>query len=739
MPYYLEIQSGVKAAKGATSGEGAKEAFRLRSFSGHEELSRLFSFTLELESPRHDIGPDEIVGMPVSFSVAASAGKRRYFHGLVSRFSAGSGETGYRRYTAEVVPWLWFLTRTSDCRVFANKKIPEILETLFHEAKVVHDFTLNLQGSYEKWDYCVQYRETDFNFVSRLMEQEGIYYYFVHSEEGHKLILADSPAGLQDLKEPTVNYAYSLAGGPAGDDVVSWTHQYQFIPGKYTQSDYNFDTHPSRSEQTPAKHLLTEVTMNTEKKPPTIEPQTYEMFDYPAEYEEKGPGKTDTQHGMEEEEVAYSVVSGVSYNEFFSPGDRFTLQKHPSGPENAQYALTSVQHSAADSVQGESGSQDYQNSFSCIPAKVPFRPARITRKPAINGVQTAVVVGPPGSEIHTDKYGRVQVQFFWDRYNARLQGGGDAKKKAEPVWIRVGQIIAGKQWGAMFIPRVGQEVIVTFEEGDPDRPLITGGLYNAEQMPPYNPEQHATRSYIKTNSSTGGDGYNELRFEDKKGKEQIFIHAQHDMDVRVRNDSRERVIVNRHLVVGYEKDGSKGGDQFEMVYRDKHLKIHRNQSEQIGGNMELLVGGIDGGEGNQDVVLKGTKKELIEKESHVHVKGKRSEKVDADQSLTVGSNQQEKVGMNHALEAGQEIHLKAGMKVIIEAGMQLTMKVGGNFVDIGPAGVTIVGTLVNINSGGAAGQGSGAKPEAPQDAKEAQPTEATKADRDKTGQKSTPF
>jgi type VI secretion system secreted protein VgrG len=732
MPYYLEIHSGV------SDGEG--EAFRLRSFSGHEELSRLFSFTLELESSRRDIGPEEIVGKPVSFSVVASEGQRRQFHGLVCRFSAGTGETGNRRYTAEVVPWLWFLTRTSDCRVFAKKKVPEILKAVFNEAGVQADFDdSKLQASYEEWDYCVQYRETDFNFVSRLMEQEGIYYYFVHTEDSHTLVLADSPSGMYDLDNPQVNYEYSSASGPQNDDVVSWSHQYQFIPGKYAHSDYNFDTHPPRSEPTPANLLLTEVQMNTQGKPETIDPQTYEMFDYPAEYEKKGPGKRDTQNCMEEEEAVYDVVSGSSYNEYFSPGARFTLQKHPSDAENAQYALTSVQHSAADAVQGQTGGQAYQNSFNCIPADIPFRPARVTRKPAINGVQTAVVVGPPGSEINTDKYGRVQVQFFWDRYNVRLQAGGDAQKKAEPVWIRVGQIIAGKQWGAMFIPRVGQEVMVTFEEGDPDRPLIAGVLYNAEQMPAYNPEQHATRSYIKTNSSLGGDGYNELRFEDKKGKEQIFIHAQRDMDLRVRNDSRERVVANRHLVVGYEKDGSKGGDQLDMVYRDKHLKIHRNQSEHIGGNMELLVGGIDGGEGNQDIVLKGTKKELVEKECHVHVKGKRSEKVDTDQSLTVGNNQQEKVGMKHALEAGQEIHLKSGMKVVVEAGLQLTLKVGGNFVDIGPAGVTIVGTLVNINSGGAAGAGSGSSPEAPQDAKEAKPTEAAKADRDKSGQKSTPF
>jgi type VI secretion system secreted protein VgrG len=264
-------------------------------------------------------------------------------------------------------------------------------------------------------------------------------------------------------------------------------------------------------------------------------------------------------------------------------------------------------------------------------------------------------------------------------------------------------------------------------------------VYNKEQPPPYDLPAEKTKSYIKTNSSPGGDGYNELRFEDKKGGEQIFIHAQRDMDTRVLRNSQERVIANRHLIVGWEKDGKKGGDQKEMVYQDKHLKVHRNQVEHIGGDMQLLIGGVDSGVGNQDIVLKGTKKELIEMDNHVHVKGKRSEKVDVDQSLTVGNNQQEKVGMKHALEAGQEIHLKSGMKLIIEAGMQLSLKGPGGFVDIGPAGVTIQGTLVNINSGGSAGSGGGSSPAEPQDAKEAKPAEPLRADKHKSGQKSTPF
>jgi type VI secretion system secreted protein VgrG len=291
----------------------------------------------------------------------------------------------------------------------------------------------------------------------------------------------------------------------------------------------------------------------------------------------------------------------------------------------------------------------------------------------------------------------------------------------------------------MFIPRIGQEVVVSYLEGDPDRPLITGVVYNAEQMPPYKLPDEKTKSYIKTNSTKGGDGYNELRFEDKKDSEQIFIHGQKDMDVRVIHDSRENIGHDRHQIIGEEKNGSKVGDQLEMIFRDKHLKVNRNRIEHIGGNMQLRVGGIDGGEGNQDIVIDGTKKELVGKERHLHVKTDRKVKIGGGDSLTVGGDLHEKVGMNYAHESGMAVHVKSGMTMVLEAGLQLSLKVGGNFIDISPAGIAIQGTLVLINSGGAAGSGSGASPQEPTDPKQANPTAPTPSDDSTTGQKSTPF
>lgn len=715
-------------------------AFRLASFSGQESLSRLFQFSLEVLSDRDGIEADEIVGKAVSFSFQDAKNEPRFFHGYVSRLSMGHAEEGFRHYRMEVVPWLWFLTRTSDCRIFAGKKVPDIVQTIFDEMDggIQHPVEVKLAGSYRTWEYCVQYRETDFNFVSRLLEQEGVFYYFKHEKGKHTLVLCDRPSHFADIGAK-LKYEYSYSGEPKLQSVTSWSREFQFVPGAYAQTDYNYETHPARSEKTPAKLLLAQQPAEGDAKK-LADPEKYEIYDFPGEYDDKGVGDQVTEHCEDEEEAAFDTASGSSLFENLGAGVKFKLIEHPVGRENAEYAVTSIQHSAADSPFDEGLGETYNNRFTCIPSGVSFRPARITPKPAIHGVQTAVVVGPPGSEINTDEYGRVQVQFFWDRYGTRLQGGGDPEKQAEPIWIRVGQVMAGKNWGAMFIPRVGQEVIVIFLEGDPDRPIIAGMVYNADQMPPYELPANKTKTYFKSNSTEGGEGYNELQFDDAAGQEMIYMHAQRNMDVRVRNDSLNRTYGNRHQIIGWEKDGGKGGDQREKVYKDKHVTVDNDLIEHIGGNMKLLIGGIDG-DGNQDIVVKNDKKELIENDSHVHVKSNRNEKVDMDQSLSVGMNQQEKVGLKHALDAGQEIHLKAGMNVVIEAGMQLTIKGPGGFITIDPSGVTVQGTMVRINSGGAAGTGSGSSPKDAEDAEEAQPTKPDMAHQDdpKSGEKSTPF
>jgi type VI secretion system secreted protein VgrG len=364
---------------------------------------------------------------------------------------------------------------------------------------------------------------------------------------------------------------------------------------------------------------------------------------------------------------------------------------------------------------------------------VQFRPARQTSNPFLASIQTAVVVGPAGEEIYTDEYGRVKVQFHWDREGKRDQNTS--------CWIRCQQNVAGKSWGFMALPRVGQEVVVDFIEGDPDRPLITGCVYNGEQMPHYKLPDEKSKTYIKTNSTKGGEGHNELMFEDKAKEERVYIHAQKDMDVRVLNDSKERIFGNRHQIIGWEKDGKKGGDQRELIYEDKHLNVKRHQFDHIEGNLQMLVGEGDAKEGgNLDLVIEKQKSEHVKGDSHLIVNGKYNQKIDGGLSATIGGDLHAKVSGNIAQEAGAmgEIHLKAGMKIIIEAGMQLSLVGPGGFIDIGPSGVTIQGIMVNINSGGSKGSGKGCKPEKAKEAKKAAPAKPEIAHNSTSGSKSSP-
>src|SRR5664279_4354417 len=638
-----------------------KDVLLLQGFSGHEGISRLFSFHLDLLSLKDSISFRDIVGQNVTIEIRLANNGLRYLNGFVSRFAQSGSEERFTHYQMEVVPWLWFLTRNADCRIFQNQSIPYIIQEVFKD-RGFQDFKPSLTGTYEPREYCVQYRETDFNFVSRLMEQYGIFYFFQHENGKHTLVLADSPGAYQPCPgQPSARYALVAGGLDAEDTVTAWQMEQELRTGKYSLTDYNFET-PSTSllsgEPTVAK-----VGKNGD----------YEIYDYPGEYLKHSQGDSLTKIRMQEEEAGHLVVSGSGVCRAFTSGYKFDLKDHYRADMNDSYLLTEVQHVASvgssyTSAEGGSG-EHYSNHFTCIPSSVPFRPARITPKPFVQGPQTALVVGKSGEEIWVDKYGRVKVQFYWDR-----QGKKDENSSC---WIRVSQNWAGKNWGAMWIPRMGQEVIVDFLEGDPDRPLITGRVYNAEQIVPYPLPDNQTVSTLKSRSSKGGASanYNEIRFEDKKGSEQIFVNAEKDMDQRVENDSREYVKNDRHLIVH--------ANQHELVDADKHGHVKGKHFEAIDGDMSLKVGG--------DV----------------------KEKVSGNASLQVGQSMNEKVGQTWAKEAGQTVHIKAGMTLILEAGMQLSLKGPGGFVDIGPAGVTIQGTMVLINSGGAAGSAPDASPQDP--------------------------
>ena len=628
---------------------GTKAETAVVEFTAKERISSPFEVNVSLAS-EEEIEFDNVVGKEAVLTILGEEAER-YLHGIVNWFKRAGSKGRFFLYQARVVPSLWLLSLERDCRIFQNKDVQEIAKQVFKDAGIPSDrFAFRLQSSPPVREYCVQYRETDLNFISRLLEEEGFFYFFEHAKDKHLLVFADSPVAYLPIPGEA-GITYNVSGGmvPGEEYVNGLAVTRGVFSGKMTQRDFNFEK--------PALDLTAQEQEKIYQK--------LEVYDYPGGYLDQGRGKRLSQVRLQEMTTFQEKAEGQSVCPRFTSGFTFKLTDHERENFNREYLLVEVLHTGTQpqvlEERAETKGSQYANDFLAIPSAVNFRPERKTPRPVVEGIQTAMVVGPKGEEIYTDKYGRVKVQFHWDR-----EGKRDEKSSC---WIRVGSLFAGGQYGIIFTPRIGQEVIVDFLEGDPDQPIITGRVYNAENMPPYNLPNEKTKSAIKSNSSLGGDGFNEIRFEDNKGKEQIFIHAEKDVDFRVKNDRREWVGNDRHLIVTRDK--------LEKIERDLHAKIERDELIEIARDHNLKIGG----------------KEAIE--------------VGTSHSLKVGTDLLESVGAKHAEQVGQELHLKSGMKVVIEAGVQLTIKGPGGFVDIGPSGVTIQGTLVNINSGGSAGSGSG--------------------------------
>lgn len=668
---------------------GCPEKLLVIRFAGHEAISSQFEFQLEVacEDPAIDFA--SVMGKPAVLSLM-SEGQPRFIHGIVSRFEQVNNLPRNAIYQVTVVPQIWKLKHRHDNRIFQEETTEQIITKVLKKAGIPSDrFKFALTGSYEPRNYCVQYRESDWGFISRLLEEDGIFYFFEHSADKHVLVMGDSATACKPIpaskRGETVPFRRGTGAVVTEDHVQRFRFSEEIQPGQVMLRDFNFK----------------KPTLSTEGKFQAEKDSDLVVYDYPGEYQVPGrgstaKGETIAQIRLEEWQTVRKAGYGESDCERLTPGFMFTLADHTRGDFNTRYLITSVGHQGYQPqvLDEESGGGDfsYSNHFSCIQAKTPFRPLRVTPKPIVRGVQTAIVVGPKNEEIHTDEHGRVKVQFHWDREGK--------KDENSSCWIRVSHSWAGQHWGAIYIPRIGHEVIVDFIEGDPDRPLITGRVYNGDNPPPYKLPDQKTKSTLKSNSSKGGDGYNEIRFEDRKKSEQIFVHGERNMDVHVKNDSFENILHDRHQTIGSEGKNGKAGDQNEMVYRDKNLKVHRNSQDHIGGDWKLLVGGIDG-PGNVDIVVKATRKELI----------------GAD--LTV------RVVDTHALYAGNEIYLVSD-KIVVQAMKGLTVQGPGGFITINDTGIYINGKVVMINSGGAPLEGTASKLE--KDAVEAQPTTPTPAD-----------
>lgn len=551
----------------------------LRRLSVEEHISALFRIDLDVNTEEDDyLESAKLLGEPVTVSVAAESSEvRRYFHGIISRIGRDpSAHRGFGSYHMEVVPSLWLLTRNSNCRIFQDTKVTDILSAVLDE----YDFSYRLNTiSFDPvLEYCVQYRESDFAFISRLAAKYGIYYYFEHSQSAHEVIFSADQRGFADCDEKEAIYSPKRPDGPI---VRSWSSDYNLRTGTWVQRDFNFET--------PGETL--ETSTPTKLAPSVFGDQ--EFYDYPGGYQTMSDGRSLTDSRMEEEETGYLSYAGAGQCASFSAGHVFKFEDDPFG-KSTEYVLTRVQHGASDEthLSGTSERPHYANNFGCMP-KDTYRPKRRAPRPTVYGPHTAIVDAAE-NQVECDKYGRVKVMFHWDR------------DSSSSCWIRVAQDWAGKKFGSFFWPRGGMEVVVDFLEGDMDRPLITGCVYNKDYMPPYALPGNKTRSGIKTRSSPGTSegNYNEVRFEDKSGSEEIFVHAQKDMNREVENDDSLEVKNAQKIEITANRDLTvKQGNQTTKISSGK-------STTEAAQSIELKVGGNSIKIDQSGITIKGIKVEI---------------------------------------------------------------------------------------------------------------------------------
>ncbi|MCH7418992.1 type VI secretion system tip protein VgrG [Pseudomonas mosselii] len=554
----------------------------LAEMGGSEELGRLFDFELQLTSDDPAIDLNQLLGKPMSLSVQQSVGSSRHFHGIVARCSQSVDQGQFASYRVTLRPWLWLLTRTSDCRIFQHLSAPQIIKQVFRDLGF-SDFEDLLSRNYREREYCVQYRETSFDFVSRLMEEEGIYYFFRHEQERHVLVLADAYGAHQ--KAPgyeTVPYYPPDGQHRERDHINDWHLAQEVQPGSLELNDYDF--------QRPSARIDVRSAM-----PRPHQAGDYPLYDYPGAYEQTQDGEHYARTRLESLQSLHERIELRGNARGLGSGHLFSLSNFSRQDQNREYLIVAARyyvHQERLESSGGSGAAQFESNLSCIDAQQSYRPVGSTLRPIVKGPQTAVVVGPAGEEIWTDQYGRVKVHFHWDRH--------DQSNENSSCWIRVSQATAGKNWGSIQVPRIGQEVIVSFLEGDPDRPIITGRVYNAEQTVPYDLPGSATQSGMKSRSSKGGSpaNFNEIRMEDKKGAEQLYVHAERNMDTVVEQNQTLSVGISRVKTVGMIETVTIGQDRLRSVRHrdillvggDKRDSVHGNYVMDAGDQIRLVCG-----------------------------------------------------------------------------------------------------------------------------------------------------
>lgn len=607
-------------------------------FDGVEGISQPFRFDLELTSHDPDIAFEDVVGKNAVLQWITSD-EPRCVHGIVSRFEFKGQGRKLTYYSLRLVPKLWSLTLRSQSRIFQEKTTPDILKDVLQKGGLPSDAVdPQFKRSYKPRKYCVQYRESDFDFASRMMEEEGMFYFFRHEESKHVMVTADAVSVHEAMPgDPVVIYRGGEGDASGGEAVKRFTFRRAMRTGAIALREFDF--------KRPTLDLTTEKAADVETE--------LESYDYPGDYPDTDHGKTYAQIRLEEQRARRDTGLGRSDCRRMMPGFRWSLEEHPRAEFNSEYVLTWVSHRGEQPQAAEEdydggeplGEATYSNKFECIPADVTFRPERVTPHPTVDGVQTAIVTGPAGEEIHTDEFGRVKIKFHWDR-----EGKADDKSS---YWVRVAQ---AQSYGSMMLPRIGWEVVVDFQEGDPNRPIIIGRLHNGGDPGPYGLPGSKTRTAIVSQSSPGGGNANEIRFEDAAGSEEFYVHASKDWAILVDNDETHHVIKNRTKNVDV--------DQSETIGANKKIEVGGNHDEKVKGNMTL---GVDGNE-----------KETIVGDRTIGVNGNHTEKVSGNMKLTVLQSHKEKVLISWSKLVGAAMSLTVGGKMSLRSVGPCTEKIKGD-------------------------------------------------------------
>lgn len=679
------------------------EVLRFDGLQGKESLSQLFDFQLTLKSEEKGLSAQALLGQPVTVDFELDGGARRHLNGQCVQFRSAGRRGKQHLYVAQLKPWLWYATRRSDYRIFQQLSTIDIVKQVLG----MYPFPTKwlLSRSYRKWNYCVQYRETDANFVQRLLEHEGIWYWFEHSAGEHTLVMTDD-IGLASpypgyAKVPFYPHDHTV---PDKDHLHGWAAGGQVQSGKYSARDYNF--------------VMPSADLTTLRKQPAGHPHaSYDIFDYPGSYPTLGEGDPYARVRLEELQASHLRSYGQGRARGLAPGRLLTLEKHAVGEYNKEYLIVGTEYDFSDNdYEANDGSSDHHLTIAAEfhPTEQPYRPERRTPKPHTMGPESAVVTGPAGQEIYTNEHGQVKVQFHWDRYGK--------KDENSSCWIRVSHPWAGTGFGGVHIPRIGQEVLVDHLNGDPDQPIIVGRVYNTNNPHPWGLPANATQSGFLTRSSMGAtwQNANAFRFEDKKGEEQVWLHAEKNQDIEVENDETHWVGHDRTKTIDHDETVFVKHDRTETVDHNETITVHNDRTETVDGHETITIhkNRTETVDGNETITIHKNRTETVDKNETITIGQNRTEDVGKNEKIGIGKNRTVTIGQNKSETIGMGSMLNVGLAQVTNIGGAYALNVGAGWMsnvglmhlhNVGVKLAVTVGKTISVSAGNSATYEAGDK------------------------------